>query len=92
MEDYQQVSWFHFLKAGLSELFLPPAMIRSGHPVAVKRFGLFGGYVSRCTDLFRRRFRVRKMAARDDPAVKANLENYDTRRSLSAWIHQQDTQ
>jgi hypothetical protein len=32
------------------------------------------------------------MAARDDPAVKANLENYDTRRSLSAWIHQQDTQ
>lgn len=92
MEDYQRASWSHFLKVGLSELFLPPSMIRSGHPQAVRRFGLVGGYVSRCADLFRRRFRARRMAALDDPAVKADLENYNTRRSLSAWLHAQDTQ
>ena len=92
MEDYQQASCFHFFKVGLSRLFIPPSMIRSGHPQAVRRFGLLGGYIARCTDLFLRRFRMRRMATLDDPAVKSDLENYNTRRELSAWLHAQDTQ
>lgn len=92
MESCQQASLFRRLGLGLSRVFLPPDMIRSGYSKAVHRFGLPGGYLARLADLVRRRGQTWKTVARDDPAMDADLKNFRTRQMLSNWIHAQDAQ
>ena len=91
MAACHQASWLHRLELGLSRVFVSPDMIRSNYSQVVHRFGLVGGYISRCADLIRRRSRTWRNVARNDPALHADLANFASRKALSTWIHAQDS-
>lgn len=90
MAACRRASWPRRLRLGLSRIFLPPDMIRAAYAQAVRRYGLAGGYIARCADLIRRRGRVWRTVGHADPALSADLANFNTRRALGAWIHAQD--
>jgi hypothetical protein len=78
------------LRIGITRVFLAPADIRAGHPQAVRRWGLAGGYLCRCADLLRRHGPALRKMSGGGRAVDAQLANYAARRTLSAWIRAQE--
>ncbi|MFO7535673.1 MAG: nucleotidyltransferase family protein [Kiritimatiellia bacterium] len=74
------------LRIGITRVFLAPADIRSGHPQAVRRWGLAGGYLCRGADLLRRHGQALRKLSGGGDAVDAHFANYAARRALSAWI------
>jgi len=92
MAACQEASSFKRLGIGLSRILLPPNMIRSNYSQVVHRFGLVGGYISRCADLSRRRRRTWRNVAKNDPSLHADLANFTSRKALCEWIHVQDSQ
>ncbi len=92
LEAFHHASWSRRLRIGLARLLYSPSEIRGSYPRAVHRWGLAGGYIGRCADLVRRHGQVWRKAAGEGTSTGADLANYATRRSLSAWIRAQEPQ
>jgi hypothetical protein len=90
LEAFHHTSGFRRLRIGLARLLYPPSEIRRSYPLAVRRWGLAGGYMGRCADLIRRHGQACRKAAGDGTSRAADLANYATRRTLSAWIRAQE--
>ena len=90
IEDYRKASLFRYARVGLGKLFQSPDTLRAVYPAAVKKFGLLGGYCARWNFLFGRWVRLWKSKGDSDPKARSDVENYQARRDLSAWLHERD--
>lgn len=87
---FQRSSGIRRLGIGLARWLLAPARIRRGYARAVRRWGLAGGYVARGADLLRRHGRSCRPPTGEGAFSDADLANFSTRRSLSAWLLEQE--
>lgn len=91
IEDYRKASLFRYVQVGVGKLFQSPSSIRAVYPEAVEKSGLLGGYLARWNFLFGRWVHLWKSKATNDPKTRADVDNYQARRDLSAWLHEMDT-
>lgn len=77
------------LQIGVARILWSPSQIRQQYPQVVNRFGLAGGYIWRCVDLFRRHGRVVQRTSGGGVAP-ADLANFETRQALTEWVHIHD--
>ncbi len=87
-----QVSGLRRIRIGLARIFYPPSELRQSCPQVVRRFGLVGGYLWRCADLFRRHSRTLRKVSVDCNAGDPALANFATRQTLGAWLREHEAQ
>jgi hypothetical protein len=90
LEAFYHATGFRRLRLGLARMLLSPVEIRSGFQQVVRRWGLAAGYLWRCGDLLRRHGHAVRRVTSDGKAPDANLANFASRQTLSAWILEQE--